>query len=170
MSLYPQIYALSIANPQGCWDWWGYLDADPMESPTYLLKSGKQIRAIKAMIDRLTSGASRSSVPAASQTAVLTTVLALDRSDTAIDVVWFAIPGVTRYDVFRAGPSDEDFRQIGTVAGLSYGDAGLKPATQYRYKVRASSAAGVSPFSPIVAATTLRMVPPCDSPGNCGIR
>ncbi len=28
-----------------------------MESPTYQLKSGKQIIAIKAIIDRLTSGA-----------------------------------------------------------------------------------------------------------------
>src|SRR5205085_2804983 len=138
--LYPQIHAvgitaLGITNPQGCWDWWGYLDANPVESPTYLLKSGKQIRAIKAMVDRLTSGAAASSVPSASQPSAPATVLAPDRTDTAIDIVWPSVPGVTSYDVFRASPGDEDFHQIGTVFGLSYADSGLKPATQYRYKV-----------------------------------
>jgi hypothetical protein len=173
--LYPQIHAvgitaLGITNPQACWDWWGYLDANPMESPTYLLKSGKQISAIKAMVDRLTGGASVSSAPSISQPAAPVTVLAPDRSDTAIDVVWSSIPGVTSYDVFRAGPGDQDFRQIGTVSGLSYGDAGLKPATQYQYKVRASSAAGGRPFSPITSVATLRQVPPCDDPGSCAVR
>jgi hypothetical protein len=69
--------------------------------------------------------------------------------------------------VFRTGPGDTDFRQIGTVSGLSYGDAGLKPATQYQYEVRASSPAGAGPFSSVVSATTLRRVPPCDDPGSC---
>lgn len=138
-------------------------------NPPYLLKSGKQISAIKAMIDRLTSGASASSLPAASQPAAPATAFVQDFSDTAIDLVWSSIPGVTSYDVFRAGPGDEDFRQIGTASGLSYGDAGLQAATQYRYKVRASAAAGASPFSPLSSATTLPQVPPCDDPGSCAV-
>jgi poly(3-hydroxybutyrate) depolymerase len=36
-----------IFNPRGCWDWWGYTDAD------YATRKGRQIRAIKAMIERL---------------------------------------------------------------------------------------------------------------------
>jgi poly(3-hydroxybutyrate) depolymerase len=36
-----------VYNPNGCWDWWGYTGAD------YHMKSGAQIRAVKAMLDRL---------------------------------------------------------------------------------------------------------------------
>jgi Esterase PHB depolymerase len=165
--LYPQIHALEVVNPQGCWDWWGYLDANPTQSPTYLLKSGKQITAIKAMVDHVTGGASASAVRAASQPAAPAAVFTPDRTDSAIDVVWSSVPGVTSFDVFRTGPGDTDFRQIGTVSGLSYGDAGLKPATPYQYEVRASSPAGAGPFSSVVSATTLRRVPPCDDPGSC---
>ncbi|MCP5365494.1 MAG: hypothetical protein H6905_09760 [Hyphomicrobiales bacterium] len=54
--LYPQarrvttsLLSLSLPwpNPAGCWDWWGFT------GPDYHLKSGHQISAIKAMIDRL---------------------------------------------------------------------------------------------------------------------
>jgi poly(3-hydroxybutyrate) depolymerase len=167
--LYPQIIALGIANPKACWDWWGYLDANPTESPTYLLKSGKQIKTIKAMVDRVTSGAAAASVSPATQAAAPVTLLTPDRSDTAIDVVWSSVAGATSYDVFRAGPGNTDFQQIGTVSGLSYGDAGLKPGMQYQYKVRTSSPAGAGAFSPIASAATLRRVLPCDDPGNCPV-
>jgi poly(3-hydroxybutyrate) depolymerase len=55
--LYPQTVAyertflgvqLAWPNPLGCWDWWGYTGND------FHLKSGTQIRAVAAMIDRLT--------------------------------------------------------------------------------------------------------------------
>ncbi|HTO48923.1 MAG TPA: depolymerase [Burkholderiales bacterium] len=36
-----------VFNPRGCWDWWGYT------GPQYANKAGPQIRALKAMIDRL---------------------------------------------------------------------------------------------------------------------
>lgn len=56
--LYPQIVARSgwggapwsgsfIFNPRGCWDWWGYTGTQ------YHTKQGAQIRAVKAMLDRL---------------------------------------------------------------------------------------------------------------------
>jgi poly(3-hydroxybutyrate) depolymerase len=47
--LYPQTIARYwwIYNPRGCWDWWGYTGA------AYHIKSGAQIRAVKAMLDRL---------------------------------------------------------------------------------------------------------------------
>ena len=47
--LYPQVNKSTAPyNPQGCWDWWGYTGAN------YALKSGVQMKAIKAMVDRLT--------------------------------------------------------------------------------------------------------------------
>jgi poly(3-hydroxybutyrate) depolymerase len=46
--LYPQVIKrYSPWNPRGCWDWWGYTGAD------YHTKAGAQIRAVKAMVDRL---------------------------------------------------------------------------------------------------------------------
>lgn len=48
--LYPQAikrYSAFTFNPRGCWDWWGYTGAD------YATRNAPQIRAVKAMIDRL---------------------------------------------------------------------------------------------------------------------
>jgi len=54
--LYPQaravttslmLFSLPWPNPAGCWDWWGFT------GPDHHLRSGHQISAIKAMIDRL---------------------------------------------------------------------------------------------------------------------
>jgi hypothetical protein len=44
--LFPQVEG-SLANPHGCWDWWGYSDID------YLEKEAPQISAIWAMAERL---------------------------------------------------------------------------------------------------------------------
>ncbi|MBI1891187.1 MAG: hypothetical protein HYS18_11105 [Burkholderiales bacterium] len=50
--LYPQAVKSQMAplNPQGCWDWWGYSGSD------YALKSGAQMKAIMAMINKISSG------------------------------------------------------------------------------------------------------------------
>ncbi len=47
--LYPQAVPrrLTPYNPNGCWDWWGYTGAH------YHTKAGAQIRAVTAMLDRL---------------------------------------------------------------------------------------------------------------------
>ena len=45
--LYPQTIAKLNGNPQACWDWWGYTGQD------YVLKSGAQMRTVKAMVDRV---------------------------------------------------------------------------------------------------------------------
>lgn len=56
--LYPQAapvtrrllgFTLPWPNPKACWDWWGFT------GDNYYLQSGPQIKAITAMIDRLTS-------------------------------------------------------------------------------------------------------------------
>ncbi len=44
--LYPQAHD-SSGNPNGCWDWWGYDDAD------YALREGRQMAAVAAMANRL---------------------------------------------------------------------------------------------------------------------
>jgi poly(3-hydroxybutyrate) depolymerase len=49
--LYPQTVKRywGIYNPRGCWDWWGYTGTQ------YHTKGGAQIRAVKAMLDRLSA-------------------------------------------------------------------------------------------------------------------
>jgi hypothetical protein len=44
--MYPQTKA-SAANPNRCWDFWGY------SGLSYYTRNGPQMRAIKAMVDRL---------------------------------------------------------------------------------------------------------------------
>jgi poly(3-hydroxybutyrate) depolymerase len=44
--LFPRA-AGSTANPNACWDWWGYT------GPGYLTKAGPQIRAVRAMLDHM---------------------------------------------------------------------------------------------------------------------
>ena len=48
--LFPQAVSIPWKNPNGCWDWWGYTDDG------YATREGIQIRAVRAMIDQLTSG------------------------------------------------------------------------------------------------------------------
>lgn len=49
--LFPQAVSIPWRNPNGCWDWWGYTDEH------YADQKGVQIRALRAMVDRLSSGA-----------------------------------------------------------------------------------------------------------------
>lgn len=44
--LYPQTSATPL-NPNACWDWWGYDDA------AYATRAGRQMAAVRAMLDRL---------------------------------------------------------------------------------------------------------------------
>jgi poly(3-hydroxybutyrate) depolymerase len=61
--LYPQANALFLGtrlpriNPDGCWDWWGYDDAN------YAVKNGHQMKAVKLMIDRLSAVSTPGSTP-----------------------------------------------------------------------------------------------------------
>jgi len=48
--LFPQAVSIPLLNPNGCWDWWGYTDAN------YANREGVQIAAIRAMVDRISSG------------------------------------------------------------------------------------------------------------------
>ena len=49
--LYPQTISKPLKNPNGCWDWWGYDD------DAYAVRQGRQMRAVKAMVDRIMAAA-----------------------------------------------------------------------------------------------------------------
>lgn len=50
--LYPQATA-SLANPQGCWDWWGFAESTWQLDPLHDTREGTQVKALMAMIERL---------------------------------------------------------------------------------------------------------------------
>ncbi|MGH2898492.1 MAG: LamG-like jellyroll fold domain-containing protein, partial [Solirubrobacteraceae bacterium] len=80
-------------------------------------------------------------------------------STTRIDLGWTASTdnvGVTGYRVERCqGSTCTNYAEIGTTSTTSYSDTGLLPGTAYRYRARATDAAGnLSTYSAIATATT----------------
>ena len=52
--LYPQAES-TLANPQGCWDWWGFAESSWQLNPLHDTRQGTQVSALIAMLDRLQS-------------------------------------------------------------------------------------------------------------------
>ena len=52
--LYPQVEPSYFYpyNPRGCWDFWGYASNDPF-TPDFYTRDGAQMRAVRAMLERL---------------------------------------------------------------------------------------------------------------------
>ncbi len=80
-------------------------------------------------------------------------------SSTQINLSWSASTdnvGVTGYQVERCqGSSCTNFTQIGTATGTTYSNTGLTVSTTYRFRVRATDAAGnLGNYSSIVNGTT----------------
>ena len=80
-------------------------------------------------------------------------------SSSQVNLAWTAATddvGVTGYLVERCpGAGCNGFAQIGTATGTTFDTTGLAGATSYRYRVRATDAAGnLSAFSNVASATT----------------
>lgn len=56
--LYPQASA-SLANPKGCWDWWGFAESAWQLDPLHDSRDGSQVEALMAMLDRLQAAPER---------------------------------------------------------------------------------------------------------------
>ena len=164
--LYPQTATSSFLpfNPQACWDWWSYVN----HTDSYVTKSGPQIRAIKAMLDALTARAAPPTTPAPAAAVPPAALAVIDISDVAADLVWAPQPGTTAYRVWRAGAGGE-FAAVADVAGPSFADSGLTPASAYRWRVSAILGGTEGPASMEVAATTRAAPAPCAQPGTCPI-
>ncbi|HYR87660.1 MAG TPA: fibronectin type III domain-containing protein [Terriglobia bacterium] len=91
-------------------------------------------------------------------------------SSSQINLSWTASTdnvGVTGYSVERCqGSACTNFSQISTPGGTSYSDTGLVANTTYRYRVRATDAAGnLSSYSSIASAATPNNQPPAVNAG-----
>lgn len=78
-----------------------------------------------------------------------------DATRTSIDLSWNAVPGATRYKVFRA-PQGGGFSYIAQTMDptVTFTDVGLNHSSSYEYKVSAANAAGEGPQSSAVADST----------------
>jgi chitodextrinase len=135
--LYPQATAYG-PNPNGCWDWWGYDD------PNYAVKTGRQMAAVKAMIDQIASG--HSGLPAP------TNLQATAVADTTISLSWNTVASATGFNVYRDGSKATDT----PVSQTAFTDIGRAPGTTYSYAVKAVDSAGVegAASAPIEVTTT----------------
>jgi poly(3-hydroxybutyrate) depolymerase len=164
--LYPQTAPSPFLpfNPQACWDWWSYVN----HADSYVTKSGPQIRTIKAMLDALTAHAAPAATPAPAAAATPVALAVIDSSDTSADLAWTPQPGTTIYRVQRAG-ADGPFAAVADVAGPSFADSGLTPASAYRWRISAIVNGTEGPASLEAAATTRAAPAPCAQPGRCPI-
>lgn len=155
--LYPQAKD-SSGNPNGCWDWWGYDDAN------YYRQSGRQIQAVKAMIDRVISGAPGDSEAPAAPTGLVASGV----ENTSIDLAWNANDeaDLIGYNVYAATASPATLTAINRrnaepVIGTNFAAPDLEPATAYFLVITAVDASGnESAPSGEVTSTTLTE-PPC---------
>lgn len=119
--LYPQT---GPAATNGCWDWWGY------DSPHYADRTGPQMAAVKAMVDRISSGGETGAVP--------TGLTASGATADSMVLTWNPVSGASGYHVYR----DADRVTAGPVSDTRYTDTGLTPATEYSWTVTALDASG----------------------------
>jgi poly(3-hydroxybutyrate) depolymerase len=143
--LYPQATA-SGQNPNGCWDWWGYDD------PNYAVKTGRQMAAVKHMIDRIVSGHSALPAPADLQAAAI--------GDTSVSLSWSPVASATGFNVYRDGAKATN----SAVSATSFTDTGLSPGSMYRYTVAAIDSAAVegaasNPLDVTTAGTPVVVTP-----------
>jgi len=131
--LYPQT---GTGATNSCWDWWGY------DSANYSKKSGPQMAAVKAMVDRVGSGTPPANL--AAPTGVATS----GATASSLVVSWGAVSGAAGYNVYRGATK----ANATLVAGTTYTDTGLAAGTTYSYAVRAVDANGAE--GPASAATT----------------
>lgn len=142
----------SLPNPNACWDWIGWYGSN------FAQKAGTQMAAIKAMVDRISSGTGSGggdALPAP------TGVATSGATTTTMAISWNAVSGAASYNVFRNG---NKVNATG-VPGTSYTDTGLAAATTYTWTVAAVNGSGSQgAMSAGASGTTTGSAPP---PATC---
>jgi hypothetical protein len=152
---------LNPGNPFGCWDWWGFSDLP--RSAEFARKSGYQISAIKAMLDRL---AQKFVASGSSDTfAAPQNVLAADSTSSSVELIWQPNSAATGFNIYRSSTSGGTYTKRNSLPakGASFVDVGLTPTTTYFYKISAIDGANQesAPTGP-VQGTTVAKRPACD--------
>lgn len=145
----------SLANPNGCWDWIGWYGANFAQKAG----AGVQAKAIKAMVDHVSSGTGSGggTLPAPTGVAVS------GATNTTMNIGWAAVSGASGYNVFRSGGKVNG----ALVAGTSFTDSGLAAGTTYSWSVAAVDPAGVQgAMSASASGTTTGTAAVCYTANN----
>jgi len=162
---YPALPSLP-ANPQGCWDWWGYNDFFDSQGK-YATKEGLQIAAVRRMLDRLAGGAASPTLSTPAGTFGPPSDLSIgDATHRQVLLRWRHVTDAVGYDVYRANKAGGPYAKQANrapIAGTTFVDSGLTPRTEYFYVVKAVGPTGAeSTASSEARITTAMRPPPCD--------
>ena len=146
----------SLANPNACWDWIGWYGT------SFAQKAGTQMAAIKAMVDRVSSGSGSGGGGGGTTTlAAPTGVTTSNATTTTMKINWNAVSGAASYNVYRNGNKSNAL----PVTVTNFTDTGLAAATQYSWTVRAADSNGTEGATSAAASgTTTGTAPP---PATC---
>ncbi len=76
-----------------------------------------------------------------------------------IMISWDAVPGASRYEIYRGTSANGKYRKVREVSTLSFTNTGLKAGTQYFYKVRVSRMGSAKNAGDFSYAVTAKMPP-----------
>lgn len=132
----------SLANPNACWDWIGWYGGN------FAQKAGTQQAAIKAMVDKLLSGAGSGGGTLPAPTGVTTS----NATASSMQLSWNAVNGAAGYNVYRNGSRANS----AALTSTSFTDTGLASGTTYSWAVRALDAQGAegAASAPVSGTTT----------------
>ena len=144
----------TLSNPNACWDWIGWYGNN------FAQRGGTQMAAIKAMVDRVSSGTGGGgggALPAP------TGVGTSGATNTSMTIAWNAVSDAAGYNVLRGGSKVN----AALVTGTSYTDTGLSPATTYSWAVAAVDANGAQgALSAAASGTTSGAAAVCFTASN----
>jgi Fibronectin type III domain len=151
--LYPQTIHSDLPpvyNPRGCWDWWGYDD------PDFAKQNGRQMRAVRLMLDRLASGYLGAAPRPASNLNAETT------ADRTVALHWTKSQGprLAGYNVYYSTNPEGPFARVGTTKETQTIVTGLASGTAYHFMVRAVSRRNVESANSNLAGATTPGLPP----------
>jgi poly(3-hydroxybutyrate) depolymerase len=144
----------SLANSNGCWDWIGWYGSN------FAQKAGTQMKAIKAMVDKVASGSGSGGTPGLpAPTGVATS----GATTSSMVISWGAVTGAASYNVFRGG---NKVNATG-VTGTSFTDIGLAAGTTYSWQVAAVDSSGnQGTLSASASGTTTGVAATCYTASN----
>ena len=153
--LYPQTDVGSL-NPNGCWDWFG------LQNTNFARKTGDQILAIKAMLDRLAEKFKPGGGPP-DVFGVPQEFRVADRTSTTIALTWQPNSAAAGFNVYRL-LNTGGYAKINNspISGASFADRGLSPNTTYQYEIAAVTSSGSESGRNKASGSTASVPPACE--------
>ncbi len=150
----------TLSNPNACWDWIGWYGNN------FAQNTGTQVKAIKAMVDKVSGGSTGGGTDPEDPPTNLpapTNVTASAATSSSMAIAWGSVSGAVSYNVYRNGSKVN----ANALTATSYTDTGLAAATSYAWTVRGVSSTGAEgTASTPVTASTLGSTATCYTASN----